>query len=245
MQKNNFLKKQITQKYNTSRKLKIFKPNQKFFARGNRKKRIPWFKKLRSGKSKKILYWQKRNKYFNTLLYLAGKKHFIKYRKRLKKQLKKKLTLKNFYRQFYGAIKNRKLKKKINNIKNKKKAEVLLMNYLEQGLSKYLCRLGFVKYMSSAKLLVLNNFVSVNKRIINNPDHVLWKGDIICLDPILWYNLKLLCWKQIIKKSKKTSAEINYDCGIAVIYKNQSFFNLRKSALVKRKVFLQLIAEYR
>ena len=59
------------------------------------------------------------------------------------------------------------------------------MQFFEQNLAKYICRLGFIKYLAVSKLLILNGFVKVNKKIIKNSNYLIKLFDIISINPLI------------------------------------------------------------
>nr|YP_010507811.1 ribosomal protein S4 [Phytophthora hedraiandra]UXG55911.1 ribosomal protein S4 [Phytophthora hedraiandra] len=141
----------------------------------------------------KICFQNNRNIHKNlNLLKLNSKKwnlfkKKLRYRKEIKPEKRKKFFQKRLFekqqfRNFYGCIheyqlKNifKKLLKKDNKINIFKKFVILLESRLDINL----VRLKLVKTIFKAKQLINHNKIKVNNKIINKPNFILKKGDII------------------------------------------------------------------
>ena len=111
---------------------------------------------------------------------LRYKKHF-KPEKR-KKFYQKRLFEKQQFKFFYGAIKEYQLKNIFKSLKKKKTNVNIFNNFitiLESRLDINLVRLKFARSIFQAKQLINHKKIKVNDKIVNKPNFILKKGDIV------------------------------------------------------------------
>nr|YP_009645897.1 ribosomal protein S4 [Pseudoperonospora humuli]QBX98955.1 ribosomal protein S4 [Pseudoperonospora humuli] len=141
----------------------------------------------------KICFQNNRNIHKNlNLLKLKSKKwNLFKKKLRYKKEIKpekrkkffqKRLFEKQQFQNFYGCIHNYQLKnifQKLSQKKNKINIFKKFVILLESRLDINLVRLKLVKTVFQAKQLINHKKIKVNNKIINKPNFLLKKGDII------------------------------------------------------------------
>lgn len=111
----------------------------------------------------------------------------IKYKKEFKPEQRKKFFQKRLFekqllKNFYGSISDSKFNKlfsKLNKNNNKKNILKTFILKLEKRLDINLIRLKFAKTFSQAKQLINHKKIKINTKIINKPNFILKKGDII------------------------------------------------------------------
>lgn len=141
----------------------------------------------------KICFQNNRNIHQNlNLLNLKAKKwnlfkKKLRYRKEIKPEKRKKFFQKRLFekqqfRNFYGCIHEYQLKnlfKKLSKKNNKINIFKNFISLLESRLDINLVRLKLVKTIFHAKQLINHKKIKVNNKIINKPNFLLQKGDII------------------------------------------------------------------
>ena len=141
----------------------------------------------------KICFQNNRNihKNLNLLKVKSKKWNLFKKRLRYRKEIKpgkrkkffqKRLFEKQQFKNFYGCIQEYKLKNILQKLLKKNYRINLFQKFLillESRLDINLVRLKLVKTIFQSKQLINHKKIKVNNKIINNPNFLLKKGDII------------------------------------------------------------------
>lgn len=110
----------------------------------------------------------------------------LKYKKEIKPEKRNKFFQKRLFekqqlKNFYGCIHEYQLKNLFKNLKKKKKINIFenFIILLESRLDINIVRLRLAKSIFQSKQLINHKKIKVNNKIINKPNFLLKKGDII------------------------------------------------------------------
>ena len=195
--------------------------------------------------TKRSFYWLRSNRYLRTLKYLLGTKKQSAWQNRVKQYFKKKITFKNFFRQFYGKMSNHHFFQKLKYGLNTANPTQSLMNKLEKQLIKILCRTGITPSLTSARLMVKQGFINVNHKVITDINCEIKIGDLVSINPVIFYNWKFINWPWLKKIYSLKYVEIDHETGSCILLRNPTFKDLKSSYLVRPLFFKTLTQYYR
>ncbi len=128
--------------------------------------------------------WKLKKKKWNLLKKKLHNKKIIKPEKR-NKFFQQRLFEKQEFKNFYGSIPEYQLKTLFKNLLKKNNKINVFKNFvitIETRLDINLLRLRFVKTIFQGKQLINHKKIKINDKIINKPNYLLKKGDIITIN---------------------------------------------------------------